>query len=222
MCFLVYGQHDRVMDGGLFPEPPALISLLPWGQRGSAFILSLASSVKHNPGSCSTSSVGLHTTNSCYFLKALSHSWGWESLKVAEDSLRDGQEVIQQNEKWFYVAISQNDPSREIWIRITGFTLGTVIPSTVSQPVWASCWQFYSSGVTQHWPGSFRLKAALYLLQIHFCLTKRMQLKVRCEILGVRWEVWHHSHACVLMWNSQQIYSLKVLGTSAEYVKQVV
>lgn len=27
----VYGQHDSVMDGGLFLKPPALISLLPQG-----------------------------------------------------------------------------------------------------------------------------------------------------------------------------------------------
>lgn len=86
------------MDG-LFLEPPLLSLVYLHGDRGrgSPFILILLSSVKHNPESCITASVGW-STESHYFLKAPALSWAWESSKVAADSLRESQEVIQQNE----------------------------------------------------------------------------------------------------------------------------
>lgn len=67
----MYGQHDRVMDGGLFLGPSALISLLPQGLQTRLHFFILVSPVKHNPGSCVTSSTGLHSVFFPFPLEAL-------------------------------------------------------------------------------------------------------------------------------------------------------
>lgn len=99
-CQVVWFLHmDNMTDWWMVVTSSGLLLSLAYLHRdcrpGCTPFIQL-SSVKHNPGSYITSSVGLNT-KSCYFLDALQWGRGWS--KVAENSLRKGQEVLQENEK---------------------------------------------------------------------------------------------------------------------------
>lgn len=114
-CQVVWFLHmDNLTDWWMVVTSSCLLLSLAYLHRdcrpGCTPFIQL-SSVKHNPGSYITPPVGLNAM-SCYFLDA--YRWGRGWLKVAENSLRKGQEVLQENVKWFDVTIRFNYSSEGI------------------------------------------------------------------------------------------------------------